>query len=1815
MKFAKDISNLITGVQTVVDSTKAFAAREGNSSQNLAEQLSTRIEDMVAFAVGLSRTKDPVVAISLVMLYARTHYSGSYMKVMKNWFGKMSLDGKNGLDLFEKAKTIFHSTDDVELDSTVKNMRAESLSMERVGLREQFQSLRDSSIADFLHHMINALVIFGVAPDHAETMFGKGVYDYVRYRSKAVPSSYDVLDSMFYMIDWVAGKLVPAIVNKDFSVLLTDADVSQLNEDWVKINRWVDATARGQFDLVAKEANIKDEMDLMFMIEESAIAHGVMKSLGKNCPMNMELLITRIVKLNKMALDLSAMMHERPMREKPFGILIAGESGVNKSTVVNILNGHLCAVNGFRCDKNSVFHSNGDDKFQSEFRASHVTFIFDDMCNTKSELADGNPLMKIIQFLNNMHVCALSPEAEKKGKLRVMCKLGFVTTNKESLGAEFFSVNPSSIWRRFERILTVSLRPDAYGDDGLPHPRYVGQAIPDMWVFTVKKCVIKRMQLGQKDMVERKVTHRNMSIYDVLELLTVETRQHFAMQKQIVETATELLAVPRCPEHGYPSNCCVICNGTYKPRNSDADEVSPPLETINMIKQSGKGVVNRWASLFSARNAMPDEPDPETFDIPEQNDFEPAPPPVTRLLLLTEDVGGMLETYALPALGFGAIVLGVAGMWMMFTRVKNMVAQGGVLSGDERKPRDEVDSKSVDYWRRPVVDQSRFPEASRTTPFDIFEPKLRKNQAHLIVQRWEFGLLRKRYEHAQILPMGGGDWITTAHVFDDDCSYDVTVDLREYLDHSVGEKKFTQRVDASCWERIPDSDLIVLRLHKGGCNADFSKFLALKKPVGGEKIRLYALPDVDALKKGYIKENSTLSKVAKFRFPDLPSYYGYNYDISFPTFLGLCGAPVVQLGKHPTIVGFHSAGSANTPNEAGMCPVTYDEVMAAKKLLDKRLLAYAAQTPLKQEEFGIDYGYTTDIHPKNPLAFLSPVDSDEGFAMTILGQNSLPMNRFTSDVVKASYSDVVTEVMGLEREVTRPPTHQSYLHYQRDIKDMTSARPSPRPQTLEFARLDMERMFDEFHALNPQIDDMVKPISYEDAVNGIDGYLGIDRIDISTSMGTPINKPKKQFMTRVESKDHDVAYDFIEDKCNIRARVDEILADLKAGNRVNTIFKSNLKDEPITFKKLENHKVRVFSGSQVAFVIAYRMVLTPLFAMKRRYPHAFEAAVGCNAAGKDWDRLADFFPWKDRMVNGDYKAFDKTTHPQFVMAAYKYYAYMLRECGCSEDHVRIVESIATEVANPIYDVCGVIIEVCGSLPSGVPGTVDGNNEDNRLSLRCAYYEMHAWHNCFEVDTPRLGGVPLFHKRIKLSCYGDDNIMSVSPDETKFDHTSLTKELAQMGWTYTMSDKDSDSIPFITLDECDYLKRSFRYHEDLDARVGALQIPSIAKSLHMTKKNSPLCEGEQLATVAQGALAEFFLHGREEFEMRKAQLEKVIEIMDERLNPGPSAFMEWPTYESLVDRYNNTQAITDTWIENKDMQKQSKIVDEPLSDEEIHQMLSIALTIGTNILMFWGGRDGGLGREHWNFFRFSLVSMWNLWLQFLEYVIEMLESVVYWIDDMKNGRVKNMIAQSKKSPVLRFVPQWVYYVLLVKSERRNGRIDFSSYIVDGKDDLSVWRNRVRSVLLVVPSEAQDFRSRKSLQGVALRCVGHELRMLLYNEGQTIRVHCRGNDRDRYGRLSVGERADEVRRTYHRVCKMSQAWMLLQVYNSPLCDLLGRDVFWKLLETTEPSYEFISAVEFYQLGGYQAQADQFEYENKAIDLIDLSILDEQMCRPSV
>jgi hypothetical protein len=116
----------------------------------------------------------------------------------------------------------------------------------------------------------------------------------------------------------------------------------------------------------------------------------------------------------------------------------------------------------------------------------------------------------------------------------------------------------------------------------------------------------------------------------------------------------------------------------------------------------------------------------------------------------------------------------------------------------------------------------------------------------------------------------------------------------------------------------------------------------------------------------------------------------------------------------------------------------------------------------------------------------------------------------------------------------------------------------------------------------------------------------------------------------------------------------------------------------------------------------------------------------------------------------------------------------------------------------------------------------------------------------------------------------------------------------------MAEKDAESRAFIRFDETSFLKRKFRWENELVDYVAPLDITSISKSLHnhLVKKGSPVSPLEVSVMVLFGACREFFRYGREEFNRRMEQIALVVDECPE-LPVDMDCF--W-TYDDLKDEF-------------------------------------------------------------------------------------------------------------------------------------------------------------------------------------------------------------------------------------------------------------------------------------------------------------------------
>lgn len=103
------------------------------------------------------------------------------------------------------------------------------------------------------------------------------------------------------------------------------------------------------------------------------------------------------------------------------------------------------------------------------------------------------------------------------------------------------------------------------------------------------------------------------------------------------------------------------------------------------------------------------------------------------------------------------------------------------------------------------------------------------------------------------------------------------------------------------------------------------------------------------------------------------------------------------------------------------------------------------------------------------------------------------------------------------------------------------------------------------------------------------------------------------------------------------------------------------------------------------------------------------------------------------------------------------------------------------------------------------------------------------------------------------------------DGKSFNHTSLQTALRELGVTYTMADKTSASIPFINIENADFLKRTFSFLPEYpDRAVAPLARDSIFKSLCMYTDGGNISHEQQLSESYLSARREWSLHGEEVF---------------------------------------------------------------------------------------------------------------------------------------------------------------------------------------------------------------------------------------------------------------------------------------------------------------------------------------------------------------
>ncbi len=1179
--------------------------------------------------------------------------------------------------------------------------------------------------------------------------------------------------------------------------------------------------------------------------------------------------------LHSIRCDLTTLRASREHRKPPFSVLIYGGSGIGKSTIKDMLFYTYANYFDLDNDRSFSFTRNPTAKYWDGFRTSCWCVFMDDVAFMKPTIASSGGDPSVMEFLQVINAVPFVPDQaalDDKGRTPLRAKLVVGTTNTEHLNAFHYFSCPSAAQRRFPYIVEPVVKDEYTDENGMLDSSKVAQEdVPNYWNWKVY------LLKPNKNLSGLGVKTEILSTDDVHVFLKwyCTTAQDFEDKQEIVEKSVDRLANIKV---------CKICRG---------------IDT-NCTCEIQSGVTN-WVQNFCL-----------AFNLLELCLFYIiATRPLQFLHMFLIRRSRFYTDYAQYAFYKWYCFNQRYQRWLysrMGNRIQNsffknirpteIVALLTSLLLTYRmyrwyKPKKQYETQTVstEIGVAPQAMENERENVWYKNDFELYEDDLTPNitsskalSTESLADKVAFNILSFDLETRPGKGVFGkafclkGQWYcTNNHNLP---PFEGTRKLNMFFQSGKDgvTTNFSQFITERDIVRVQDHDLAFIRLHTLPPKKGLINFIP-KSKVQVKQNGFYCMKSHDGTYK--LNPIKCVQNTFKIENCGIKFFKGsfYKGSVQTQTVTGDCGTPLIlDTPKGFILAGIHALYEYNSNS---VFSIVIDQTLLPT--LDERYTIQGSSLSVSAPSAERSVG---SLHEKSVFRYLTQgsaavIGSFSGFKRSNKSSVEItPMAHFMSTKgYKIKHGAPVMK--GWEpwhiaaKEMVEPVTtfdsdlvercSQAYL---KDVMDNLSEKD-----------LKQVEVYDDFTA-----------------VNGAPGVAYIDKINRNTSSGNPWKKSKKKFMTAIPEErgmQHPVA---VHDE--IMDRVVDIINKYKKGERANPNFCAHLKDEPTSFKKIKMKKTRVFTGAPFDWTIVVRKYLLSMTRLIQNNKFAFEAAPGTIAQSYEWHQMYDYITkfGTNRIVAGDYKAFDKKMSPVFIQEAFNIMRAICEKSGnYSKDDLKCIDGIAKDTAFPLVDFNGDLVQFYGSNPSGHPLTVIVNSIVNSLYMRYVYALLH----------PE-GKVHDFKQNVSLMTYGDDNIMSVNYHAPWYNHTSIAAAFQSFGITYTMADKEAESIPYIDIQDASFLKRSWSYSPEVGAMLAPLEHDSIEKMLMVWTKSKTICSDEQCMAVISSAMREYFFYGRKVYEEKQKLLKELVDSLN--LHPWVQE-TTFPTFSRLIEEFwKNSQRV-------------------------------------------------------------------------------------------------------------------------------------------------------------------------------------------------------------------------------------------------------------------------------------------------------------------
>lgn len=267
------------------------------------------------------------------------------------------------------------------------------------------------------------------------------------------------------------------------------------------------------------------------------------------------------------------------LRVQPFCLGFYGKSSVGKSTISQLAMLTALLSNKFKADDDRIVTINDADKYWSTYKTSVNGIYLDDVGNTNPKYVTEPPTDKMITIVNNVRQYANMAGVDEKGTISIEPKMLCVTTNVKDMGATVYSMEPVSIVRRANIMVTVSVKPDftiktqngsnQMLDSSAVSKAFPNEIFPDVWNLTLERAVaVTSAAKGGVDSVGYDpiyITGKDgkpklavdISLDEFMIFMIRESRKHFKEQQELIERSSNLAQqIVVCPKCSAPERFC-----------------------------------------------------------------------------------------------------------------------------------------------------------------------------------------------------------------------------------------------------------------------------------------------------------------------------------------------------------------------------------------------------------------------------------------------------------------------------------------------------------------------------------------------------------------------------------------------------------------------------------------------------------------------------------------------------------------------------------------------------------------------------------------------------------------------------------------------------------------------------------------------------------------------------------------------------------------------------------------------------------------------------------------------------------------------------------------------------------------------------------------------------------------------------------------------------------------------------------------------------------------------------------------------------------